>query len=86
MGLVAGSWASDLQLSLKYAHYNRKRERKREGSLMGEVGNLPSFEIFSFVFVENCIDPGSGEKYVPNVYGRPDCIMIDDSGLLLCCI
>ena len=43
---------------------------------MGEVRNLPSFEVFSFVFVENCIDPGSGEKYMPSVYGRPDFIMI----------
>lgn len=43
---------------------------------MGEMRNLPSFEVFSFMYVEICINPGSGEKYAPRVYGRPDCIMI----------
>lgn len=76
MGLVSGPWASGLLLFLKSVHCNSKRERKRERSLMGEVRNLPSFEVFSFIYVEICINPGSGEKYVSHVYGRPDRIMI----------
>jgi len=43
---------------------------------MGEVRNLASSEVFSFIHVENCIDLGSGEKYMPYIYGRPDCMVI----------